>query len=183
MGKTEGGAVWLNRDMLSPYDFWQYWRNVSDADVGRFLRIFTELSIDEIKKLEVLKDAELNEAKKILADQATILAHGVGELPAIHAKVKELFEVGAAGKADISTLPAEPIAATDLPIAIDDVFVRYGLSASKGEAKRLIQGGAVRLNDHVVTDVKAIITIDDFKTNKRLKLSSGKKKHLVLDVS
>ncbi len=182
MGKTEGGAVWLNRDMLSPYDFWQYWRNVSDADVGRFLRIFTELPIDEIQKLEALKEAELNEAKKILADQATMLAHEAEELPAIHAKVKELFELGAAGKADISILPADLIAKTDLPMAIDDLFVRYELSASKGEAKRLIQGGAVRVNDHVITDIKAIVSSDDFKTNQRLKISLGKKKHLVLEL-
>ncbi|MES2252139.1 MAG: tyrosine--tRNA ligase [Pseudomonadota bacterium] len=179
MGKTEGGAVWLNADMLSPYDFWQYWRNVSDADVGRFLRIFTELPLSEIAKLEVLKDAELNEAKKILADEATTLAHGSHELSAIHEKTKQLFE---AANGDISTLPAEPISAADLPMAIDDLFVRYTLTASKGEAKRLIQGGAVRVNNHVVSDIKAMLETTDFNVDGRVKISSGKKKHLVLEI-
>jgi tyrosyl-tRNA synthetase len=203
MGKTEGGAVWLNGDMLSPYNFWQFWRNVADADVGRFLRIFTELPINEIEKLEALEGAELNEAKKILADEATTLAHGSGaggpaghegdsdgdtpnahsnwqaELSAIHEKAKQLFDLG---KGDISTLPAEPIVATDLPLAIDEVFVRYGLTGSKGEAKRLIQGGAVRVNDVVVTDIKACLTTDDFDKSGRAKISSGKKKHMVLAI-
>lgn len=180
MGKTEGGAVWLNGDMLSPYDFWQYWRNVSDADVGRFLRIFTELPISEIQKLEVLKDAELNEAKKILADEATVLAHGKDELPLIHATANLLFETS---NGDISHLPAKTIAAADLPIAIDELFVRYGLTASKGEAKRLIQGGAVRVNDVVISDIKAVLSETDFNDDARSKISSGKKKHLVLEIS
>ena len=179
MGKTEGGAVWLNGDMLSPYDFWQYWRNIGDADVGRFLRIFTELPLSEIEKLEILKDAELNEAKKILADEATTLAHGAHELAAIHGAAKQLFE---AAHGDISTLPAEPISATDLPMMIDDLFVRYGLTASKGEAKRLIQGGAVRVNDQVVGDIKAVLATTDFNAGGRAKISSGKKKHLVLEI-
>jgi tyrosyl-tRNA synthetase len=179
MGKTEGGAVWLNGDMLSPYDFWQFWRNVADADVGRFLRIFTELPLDEIAKLEALRDAELNEAKKILADEATKIAHGAGELDAIHAKTKQLFEVASG---DISTLPAEAIAATDVPMAIDEVFVRYGLTASKGEARRLMQGGGVRINDVVVSDTKAMLSAADFNADGRAKVSSGKKKHLVLAI-
>lgn len=180
MGKTEGGAVWLNGDMLSPYDFWQYWRNVSDADVGRFLRIFTELPLSEIQKLEVLKDAELNEAKKILADEATTLAHGADYLSAIHEQTKQLFE---AARGDISSLTAEMITTADLPIAIDELFVRFGLTTSKGEAKRLIQGGAIRVNDQVVTDIKAVLATADFNEVGRAKVSSGKKKHLVLEVS
>ncbi|MDP3371415.1 MAG: tyrosine--tRNA ligase [Candidatus Paracaedibacteraceae bacterium] len=179
MGKTEGGAVWLNSDMLSPYDFWQYWRNTNDADVGRFLRIFTELPISEIQKLEVLKDAELNEAKKILADEATILAHGFDHLAAIHEQTKQLFE---AARGDISSLTAEVIALADLPIGIDELFVRFGLTASKGEAKRLIQGGAVRVNDCAINDVKAVLGASDFNEIGRVKISSGKKKHLVLEM-
>ena len=180
MGKTEGGAVWLNGDLLSPYDFWQFWRNVGDADVGRFLRIFTELPLSEIEKLEALKDAELNEAKKILADEATTLAHGAEALSTIHEKTKQLFE---AAHGDISTLAAEAVSASDLPMAIDDVFVRYGLTASKGEAKRLIQGGAVRVNDQPITDIKAVLATTDFNADGRAKISSGKKKHLILEIS
>jgi tyrosyl-tRNA synthetase len=148
--------------------------------VGRFLRIFTELPLSEIQKLEVLKDAELNEAKKILADKATELAHGGDHLSAIHEQKKQLFE---AARGDISRLAAEIIAAGDLPIAIDELFVRFGLTASKGEAKRLIQGGAIRVNDQVINDIKAVLDMVDFNEAGRVKISSGKKKHLVLEMA
>jgi tyrosyl-tRNA synthetase len=177
MGKTVGGAIWLNADMLSAYDFWQYWRNTHDTDVGRFLRIFTDLPISDIERLETLRDNDINEAKKILADYTTALAHGDDVLPAINGKIKQLFE---SAHADISQLPCESIHENECPIALDELCVRFQLTTSKGEAKRLIQGGGLRLNDNVITDVKAVIAVNDFTHKGRLKLSAGKKKHVII---
>lgn len=178
MGKTAAGAVWLNEDMLSPYDYWQFWRNTDDRDVGRYLRLFTELPLPEIEMLENLQGAELNEAKKILADQATALAHGTAVLPAIHQTIGALFEQG---QGDLSSLPQFEVNKEELPIPVDEAFVRCGLTASKGEAKRLIQGGGARLNDQPIIDIKQVITRADFNAQgAKLKLSAGKKKHACL---
>jgi tyrosyl-tRNA synthetase len=162
---------------LDPYDFWQFWRNVADADVGRFLRIYTELSLEEIEALEKCAGAELNSVKKRLADIATSMAHGEEVLPSIHARIAELFE---ASKGNLSSLPSIEITESDLPLPIDEAFVRFNLASSKGEARRLIQGGGVRVDDVVISDIKATLTKESFQTDGRLKLSSGKKKHFIL---
>jgi tyrosyl-tRNA synthetase len=179
MGKTSKGAVWLNRDRLSDYDYWQFWRNTDDRDVDRYLRLFTDLPISEIEQLEKLQGAELNEAKKILADEATALTRDKDCLQTIHQTVSELFEKQ--GSSDLSQLPKETVRASELPIGFDELFVKYNLTASKGEARRLIQGGGGRINDQTVQDVKDVLTLDHFSSG-LAKLSAGKKKHLVLQL-
>lgn len=178
MGKTAGGAVWLNEDQLSHFDFWQFWRNTNDADVGRFLRIFTDLSLDEIEKLEKREGQELNEVKKILANEVTALIRGENVLDDIHVKAKELFENGKA-RQDLSLLPCTLLNKDDFPIAFDDLCVRQGLVASKGEIRRLVEGGGVRINDQVMDDVKCLIDACSFVLDGRLKISIGKKKHFL----
>jgi tyrosyl-tRNA synthetase len=179
MGKTASGAVWLRADKLSPYDFWQYWRNTEDADVGRFLRLFTELPIAEIQKLEALKDQEINEAKKILADEVTRMLHGEEALQEARATAEKLFEHKTGG--DLSALPSVEISSDRLSsgISILDLFVETGLASSKGEAKRLIRGGGARLNDQAINDEDLKITsmVED------IKLSAGKKKHALVKMS
>ncbi len=179
MGKTSQGAVWLNKDRLPDYDYWQFWRNTSDLDVGRYLRLFTDLPISEIERLEKLQGAELNEAKKILADETTAMARGKDCLLTIHQAVSELFEKQ--GNGDLSQLPKEKIEASDLPIGFDELFVRFNLSTSKGEARRLIQGGGARVNDQPIQDIKDVLTSNHFSSG-LAKLSAGKKKHLVLEL-
>jgi tyrosyl-tRNA synthetase len=178
MGKTSQGAVWLNKDKLSSYDYWQFWRNTDDRDVGRYLRLFTDLPLDEIERLEKLEGAELNQAKKILADEATALARGAGDLPGIHETIAQLFEQQTG---DMNQLPKITIKNHELPIGMEDMFVRSGLCASKGEAKRLIQGGGARLNDQVISDSKNTLNADHF-SNGIVKVSSGKKKHVVFEL-
>ncbi|MBY0282306.1 MAG: tyrosine--tRNA ligase [Alphaproteobacteria bacterium] len=179
MGKTSQGAVWLNKDKLSSYDYWQFWRNTDDRDVGRYLRLFTDLSLDEIERLEKLEGAELNQAKKVLADEATALARGMDDLPGIHETVAGLFEQQSG---DMSQLPKVLIKRHELPMGMEDMFVRSGLCVSKGEAKRLVQGGGARLNDQVINDSKNNLTTDHFE-NGSVKVSSGKKKHVVLELA
>lgn len=172
MGKTVKGAVWLNEELLSPYDYWQFWRNTEDSDVIRYLKLFTDLPLDEIQKLESLKGQEINEAKKILADEATMLLHGSACLPSIHDAVKSLFE---SKSTDLSSIPEIVLHnVSDTGINIVDLFVQAGLSASKGEARRLMQGSGMRVNDQVI-EAEIIYTPNQFP----LKLSSGKKKHLL----
>ncbi|MBY0462767.1 MAG: tyrosine--tRNA ligase [Alphaproteobacteria bacterium] len=178
MGKTSQGTVWLNKDKLSSYDYWQFWRNTDDRDVGRYLRLFTDLPLDEIERLEKLEGAELNQAKKILADEATALARGAGDLPGIHETIAQLFEQQTG---DMNQLPKITIKNHELPIGMEDMFVRSGLCASKGEAKRLIQGGGARLNDQVISDSKNTLNADHF-SNGIVKVSSGKKKHVVFEL-
>lgn len=180
MGKTSQGAVWLNADMLSPYDYWQFWRNTDDRDVGRYLRLFTELPLEEIAKLEALQGAEINEAKKILANEVTSLAHGDENLKAIHDTASQLFS-GQAGGSD--SLVKFTLNMTELPIAIDELLVKTSLASSKGEARRLIAGNGVRLNDQTVEDAKISITLEQLTGEHSLKLSVGKKKHLWLALS
>lgn len=182
MGKTASGAVWLNEDRLAPYDYWQFWRNTEDADVGRYLRLFTELPLSEIDHLEKLDGADINDAKKILADQATAIAHGTEVLPEIHDTIAKLFEHQAGG--DLSSLPTIVVTSADLKqgVLFVDALCQTGLAASKGEARRLIQGSGARLNDAVVTDSLLMIQESHLNADGFIKLSAGKKKHAVLRV-
>ncbi|HEV2865505.1 MAG TPA: tyrosine--tRNA ligase [Allosphingosinicella sp.] len=167
MGKTEKGAIWLNADQLSPYDYWQFWRNAQDADVGTFLRRFTDLPLDEIERLERLEGAEINEAKKILADQATSLAHGEDAAIGAGETARQTFEEGASGEA-LPTLkvPGE--------IALVDALTGLGLAVSKNEARRLIAQGGARVDGEPVREDRTIVVACD------VRISAGKKKHGLL---
>ena len=177
MGKTAQGAVWLNADMLSPFDYWQFWRNTEDADVGRFLKRFTDLPLDEIARLEALEGAELNDAKKVLATEATAMLHGREEAERAAGAAKAAFEQG------ISTadLPSVEIDAGELAngLGVLKAFVDAGLCASNGEVRRQIKGGGARVNDTAVTDEKAVLTAADLEDG-AIKLSLGKKRHVLL---
>ncbi|MFZ5834443.1 MAG: tyrosine--tRNA ligase [Pseudomonadota bacterium] len=179
MGKSESGAVWLNADMLSPYEYWQYWRNAEDADVGRFLRLFTELPLDEIARLEKLQGQELNEAKKVLAGEATSLAHGIQAAQQAAQTARQTFEEGALAEG----LPELEIARAEIEpgIAVSEVLRRAGLCASGGEARRLIKNRGVRINDQPVENEQALLRHADF-SNGVVKLSAGKKKHVLVRV-
>jgi len=177
MGKTARGAVWLNPDMLSPYEYWQYWRNSEDADVGRFLKLYTELPLEEIARLAALKDAEINEAKKVLANEATALLHGRAAAEEAAEAARRTFDEGGLAEA----LPTIEVGAGELHAGIGllGLFVRAGLVSSNGEARRQIRGGGLRLNDAVVTDESAIVTARD-AVGGLIKLSLGKKKHVLV---
>lgn len=178
MGKSEGGAVWLNEDMLSPYDYWQYWRNTEDADVGRFLRLFTEMPLEEIARLEQLDGQELNEAKKTLATEATALLHGRETADAAAETARRTFEEGASA----AGLPTVDISQAELSegIAAFELFRRAGLCASGGEARRLIKNRGGRLNDQVIEKDTATISMADISADGVIKLSAGKKRHLLI---
>ena len=169
MGKTAAGALWLNADRLSPYDFWQFWRDCADADVGRFLRLFTDLPLAEIARLETLHGAELNEAKKRLADEATALAHGREAAASAAETARAIFEGGGAG-ADLPRLVVAPGA------QVIDLLVAGGLAASRGEARRAVRGGGVRLGDVIVGDETAVVQ----PAATPLWLSFGRKRHVLL---
>jgi tyrosyl-tRNA synthetase len=174
MGKTAQGAVWLNSDMLSAYAFWQYWRNTADADVGRFLRLFTELPLAECERLGALGGAEINEAKIVLAREVTTLCHGAEAARAAEATAHETFTAGGAGaELPTVTIGADEIGEGGLPVA--QLFVRAGLAGSAKEAKRLIREGGARLNDSPVTDQGRVLVAADLAAP--LKLSAGKKRH------
>jgi tyrosyl-tRNA synthetase len=175
MGKTAAGAVWLNTNKLVPYDYWQYWRNTEDADVGRFLKLFTDLPLAEIAKLEKLQGSEINEAKKVLANEATKLAHGVEQAARAHATAEETFKGGGKGE----DLPVYTFGRHDSP-AITDIAVALGFTESKGEAKRMIEQGGVRLNDQPVSAVTAIISVKDLDPEGIARLSFGKKRHALI---
>jgi len=178
MGKTADGAVWLNGDMRSPYDYWQFWRNTEDADVGRFLRLFTELPLDEIAKLESLGGAEINEAKKILATEATAMAHGLKAANDAAETAATTFEQG-----EISAgLPVFECESSKLEagIAAPDLFRMAGLAQSNGEARRLIKGGGAKINDDRVENETRTVTKRDLGADGVIKLSSGKKRHVLV---
>jgi tyrosyl-tRNA synthetase len=178
MGKTASGAVWLNEDMLSPYDYYQYWRNTEDADVGRMLKYFTELPMDEIARLEALKGAEINEAKKVLAFEAAKLCHGEQAAQEAAETARKTFEEGAAAEGlPTVTLPRAALA-EGLPVFV--LFKDAGLASSGGEARRLIAGGGARVNDEKVESDARVITLDDLTAEKSIKLSAGKKKHVLV---
>jgi tyrosyl-tRNA synthetase len=177
MGKTAAGAVWLNADMLSPYDYWQYFRNAEDADVARFLKLFTILPMGEINRLSALAGSEINEAKKALATAATALLHGEPAALAAAETARRTFEEGATA----ATLPTVSLpAGTELPFGVLSAFVAAGLASSTGEARRQIQAGGLRVNDLAVTDPKAALSAADFPHDGAAKLSLGKKKHVLL---
>lgn len=167
MGKTEKGAIWLNADQLGPYDYWQFWRNTQDADVGRFLRLFTDLPLDEIARLEALEGAEINDAKKALADAATAMLHGEESAEGAADTARKTFEEGASGEA----LPTLKVAGE---IGLADALVGLGLVASKNEARRLIAQGGARVDGEAVTEDRNIAVADD------VRISAGKKKHGLL---
>jgi tyrosyl-tRNA synthetase len=181
MGKTASGAIWLNEDRLSPYEYFQFWRNTADADVGRFLKLFTELPLAEIARLETLRDSEINEAKKILALEATKLCHGEAAANEAAETTRATFEDGAQG----SALPTIDVPKSDLEsgIPVFEAFVRAGLASSNGEAKRLIRGGGGRVNDTVVKDDSGAISAADANDEGIIKLSAGKKRHVLLKIS
>ncbi|TKD51078.1 tyrosine--tRNA ligase [Sphingomonas baiyangensis] len=170
MGKTMAGAVWLNEDALPAYDYWQFWRNTHDADVGRFLRLFTDLPLDEIARLEALGGAEINEAKKRLADEATALCRGADAAARAAETARRTFEEGAAGEA----LPTHRVEAWT--IGVVDALVALGLVASKGEARRLVKGGGARVNGEKVDDDALVVTVPA----EGVRVSAGRKHHGLL---
>jgi tyrosyl-tRNA synthetase len=177
MGKTAEGAVWLNEEQMSAYDFWQYWRNAEDADVAKLLKLFTTLPMPEIAKLTALKGSEINEAKKVLATEATTLIHGRAKAEAAARTAQETFEQGATAEG----LPTVEIAAAELSagLGVLTAFVKAGLVKSNGEARRQIVGGGLRVNDASVTDEAAKLTASD-ATDGVIKLSLGRKRHVLL---
>ncbi|TCT11314.1 tyrosyl-tRNA synthetase [Tepidamorphus gemmatus] len=178
MGKTAAGAVWLKADMLSPWDYWQFWRNTEDGDVGRFLRLFTDLPLDEIARLEALRGAEINEAKKVLANEATALLHGRAAAEAAAETARKTFEEGTLAE----TLPTVEISGGELDegIGVLTAFVRAGLVTSNGEARRAVANGALRVNDNPVTDPAALLRAADVTAQGVIKLSFGRKRHVLL---
>jgi len=178
MGKTAQGAVWLNGERLSPYEYWQFWRNTEDADVGRFLRLFTELPLAEIARLEALDGSEINEAKKILATEATALCHGREAAAAAAATARAVFEEGGSG----AQLPETevPRELFERGIAVFELFSRTGLAASNSEARRLIRGGGARVNGTVVDDETRVVRLEDFGLDNGLTLSAGRKRHALV---
>ncbi len=178
MGKTAQGAVWLNADRLPTYDFWQYWRNTEDGDVGRFLRLFTEMPLDEIARLEALGGAEVNEAKKVLATEVTALCHGTEAAAEAAETARQTFEAGQA--ADGLPTMDVPRASLSAGLSLVDVLHEAGLAASKGEARRLIRGGGARVNDAPVNDEAATVGDEALSDDGVIKLSAGKKRHALL---
>ncbi|HZQ13142.1 MAG TPA: tyrosine--tRNA ligase [Pseudolabrys sp.] len=178
MGKTAAGAVWLNADMVSPYDYWQYWRNTEDGDVARFLKLFTVLPLAEIAKLAALKGQEINEAKKVLANEATALVHGRAAAQAAAETARKTFEEGALAE----TLPtvAVPRAHLDAGVGVLNAFVLAGLAASNGEVRRAIANNAIAVNDRRITSDKHTIGQGDLTPEGVIKLSLGKKRHVLL---
>lgn len=177
MGKTASGAVWLNADMLSPYDYWQFWRNTEDADVGRFLRLFTDLPLDQVAVLESLPGAEINEAKKVLANEATRMLHGAEAAETAAQAAQAAFEQGKLS----ADLPTHEVAAADLEagVLLAALTVDAGLAGSKGEARRLAQGGGLRVNDKAEPDANRVVTAADL-VDGVVKLGAGKKKIVLI---
>jgi tyrosyl-tRNA synthetase len=178
MGKTAAGAVWLNADALSPYDYWQFWRNTDDADVGRFLRLFTELPLDEVARHEALGGTEINEAKKVLANEATRLCHGDDAATSAAETARRTFETGERD----ANLPTIDVRRDELAAGIPafDLLYRAGLCASRGEARRLIKGGGARLNDIAIADETAEVTLSDVGRDGVVKVSAGRKRHVLV---
>jgi tyrosyl-tRNA synthetase len=176
MGKSQSGAVWLNGDMFSSYEFWQFWRNTTDADVGRFLKLYTELPLEECNRLGALQGAEINAAKAILANEVTTLLHGPEAAAAAEATAREVFEKGGIGE----DLPTVVVGAEELGegLGIVQLFVRAGLAASGKDAKRLIAEGGARVNDDIVTDPAIRFGAGDLA--EPLKLTAGKKRHALV---
>ncbi|MFI0395305.1 tyrosine--tRNA ligase [Paracoccus jiaweipingae] len=178
MGKSAGGAIWLNGDMLSPYEFWQFWRNTTDADVGRFLKLYTELPVEECDRLGALQGSEINGAKVILANAVTTLLHGADAAASAEATARQVFEQGGAGgDLEVALLPADALSDG---LSVVQALVQSGLTASGKEAKRLIAEGGLRLNNAPVTDPQAMVDADMIGDG--MKVSIGKKKHRMLRI-
>lgn len=178
MGKSAQGAIWLNSDRLSPYDFWQYWRNTEDEDVDRFLKLFTELPLDEIARLSALKGNELNEAKKILANEVTQLCHGRDAANSVAESARKTFEEGSIGQ----DLPFIIINKNDLEdgVWVIEAMRKLALIQSNGEGRRLIANGGVRVNDTVISDPEKQLNVSDITISGMIKLSAGKKRHALV---
>ena len=174
MGKTATGAVWLNAERLSPYEYWQFWRNTEDGDVGRFLRLFTELPLAEITRIE---SEDVNEAKKILATEATALCHGRAAAAAARQTAQAVFEEGGSAGSPQISVPRDILAAG---VAVFELLRKAGLAASNGEARRLIRGGGARVNDSVVTDEGRIVTLADLDRDGAVKLGAGRKRRVLV---
>jgi len=172
MGKTAQGAVWLNADMRSPYEYWQFWRNTEDADVGKFLRLYTDVPLDEIARLEALPGAQINEAKKALADAATTMLHGAEAAATARAAAEKAFEQGAVS----ADLPTFSIARAELETGVSNtaLAVLAGFASSNGDARRLIAGGGFKVNDAKVSDDRALVTLADLDSEGRIKVAKGK---------
>ena len=178
MGKTAGGAVWLNPDRLSPYDFWQYWRNAEDADVGRFLKTFTDMPLDEVARLAALKGQEINEAKKILATEITALAHGRAAAEQAAETARRTFEEGARAH----SLPPDRVPRARLAAGVPafELLHEAGLAESRNEARKLIKGGGGRLNDKPIAGDTVTVDEGDLDSSGTLKLSAGRKRHVLV---
>ena len=176
MGKSQGGAIWLNSDLLSPYEFWQFWRNTTDADVGRFLKLYTELPVEECDRLGTLEGSQINEGKIVLANEVTTLCHGAEAAIAAEATARAVFEQGGLG----DDLPTLSLAADEAEagVSIVQLFVRTGLAKSGKDAKRLISEGGARLNDAALTDASLIIQTSDL--SQPIKLTAGRKRHALV---
>jgi tyrosyl-tRNA synthetase len=180
MGKTVGGAVWLNAERLSPYDYWQMWRNTEDADVAKFLKLFTELPLDEIARLAALQGAEINEAKKVLANEATTLLHGAAAAEAAAQAARAAFEEGRLSD-DLPTVEVDR-AWFEAGLALPILVAHAGLANSRSEARRLAQGGGLRVNDAVETDGQRVLGLADLNADGVVKLAAGKKKIVLVRV-
>ena len=174
MGKTAQGAVWLNADLRSPYDYWQFWRNTEDADVGRFLKLFTDVPLDEVFRLEALLGAEINEAKKVLANETTALLHGREAAQSAEAAARTAFEQGGVS----ADLPSLEVSRASLQggVPLAALLADAGLASSRSDARRLAQGGGVRLNDRPEPDAQRLVTLADLGEGGAIKLAAGKKK-------
>jgi tyrosyl-tRNA synthetase len=178
MGKTAAGAVWLNADLVSPYEYWQFWRNTEDGDVERFLKLFTELPLDEIARLASLRGQELNEAKKVLATEATAMVHGTAMAAEAAETARRTFEQGEVAE----TLPSVELPAAELRsgLGVLSAFVQAGLVGSTSEARRQVKGGGLKVNDNAVTDERATLNEDALTPQGVIKLSLGRKRHVLL---
>jgi tyrosyl-tRNA synthetase len=178
MGKTAQGAIWLNEERLPPYDYWQFWRNTEDADVGRFLRLFTDLPMAEIARLEALAGSDINAAKEVLATEATALCHGRAAADDAAETARRVFaEGGVGGALPVTETPRDLLASGQPAI---QYFHQTGLAASLGEARRLIRGGGARINDAVVEDEARLLTLADLNADGLIKLSAGRKRHALV---
>ena len=181
MGKTAAGAVWLNADLVSPYEYWQYWRNTEDADVARFLKLFTIMPLDEIERLSALKGAEINEAKKILATNATALVHGEAVAEEAAETARQTFEEGSLAE-NLPTVNSNAITEPS-GLSVLNAFVQAGLVTSNGEARRQIKNGGLKVNDATVTDEKMVLTENNLTPQGVIKLSLGRKRHVLIKPS
>jgi len=176
MGKTAAGAVWLNAEQKSPYDYWQFWRNTEDKDVGRFLRLFTDMPLAEISRLEKLEGSELNDAKKTLATEATAILHGRAAADAAAETARRTFEEGGADEG----LPTIEVPKSEFPMGVLALAVKANVASSNGEARRLIQNSGLKINDMTVSDPAANVAASDVSSSGAIKVSSGKKKHVLV---